>query len=761
MDLKLTSLVKIDIDLTVLEFFKSAVRETYEVITSNQFKEKTDLEFLYKIRDAYLSIVDLLELLYSDEGVLESLVLKQSNRLKDDLTQAYTFIKAIFNEVSPLNEFKALKEKLTLAHKDHYICVLNILQTHPLFHIDEEANIKINPEAIFVLNRSHPIHQMIQLDSKLALLNKNRTRNFVIFDNLNHQAVFDITSSEVKLVPKIPFSDFEHDSNRTFVERVLSGLLFDFESKKTFYIKLLSKNKKRYEREINILNGKHTPSKAEVLVLISILGRLQQENEMGPITVFKDEKLMPTMVSNHTTNLNYIEKTIHTFNEFKDSLLANTEMLKLPFGKLEVIKQIKAQEPVFYPEFLLALSQNQLEVKKTSISTNLIKGSIESPNYLLSFFRKLILLPEYETIIPYFDQNDTLGSLASYMKRHRGTIELKDFYVVAKARGILMDTPKQNLMGSVHQVYELSKNNTYSKQVSFYLIEQKENLLNELFRLFFMLDRHVEAEKLNFKMESSQSETTSFNEADLSIASDMHLHDFNHLDKSNFSKNFNIIAGDFNDNLFHRGNVELTGKMDIKGVGVLGNHDVFLRTNPTRDLNREIISNYKYSIQNIKRFFPNIQVLNDEILYKDGFAIVGFTLVYDENDGIRTFFGNEEWGKKFNQDDYLSRAKTLLNQIPREMPVIFISHAPFKEYAVCTNKTLGVPSEYLFKDYPNVKVYIHGHGHSRPTKKKIQSVLCITNPILSPQSIFELSFSNDELKKVLQMDPKHIKTISN
>ena len=138
--------------------------------------------------------------------------------------------------------------------------------------------------------------------------------------------------------------------------------------------------------------------------------------------------------------------------------------------------------------------------------------------------------------------------------------------------------------------------------------------------------------------------------------------------KSNYSSNFNIIAGDFADNLYHRGNVILEGIMEINGVGVLGNHDVYLRQKATSDLEYEINSNYKRSIIKLKESFPNIQILNDEILYRDGYAIVGLTLFYDIHNNIRTFFANEYWGKLFESDDYIKRAKALLNQVPKNTP---------------------------------------------------------------------------------------------
>lgn len=50
---------------------------------------------------------------------------------------------------------------------------------------------------------------------------------------------------------------------------------------------------------------------------------------------------------------------------------------------------------------------------------------------------------------------------------------------------------------------------------------------------------------------------------------------------------------------------------------------------------------------------------------------------------------------------------------------------------MCKNKRIGIVSDKIFKDYPNVKMYIHGHGHSVQNSKNIDNVLCVTNPIVN------------------------------
>src|SRR5690606_21398402 len=144
------------------------------------------------------------------------------------------------------------------------------------------------------------------------------------------------------------------------------------------------------------------------------------------------------------------------------------------------------------------------------------------------------------------------------------------------------------------------------KIVSEHLITFNDDMIKEFYRLFFLFIHHIESEKNRFISEKNFAEPSDYNDGYLSIISDMHFNDFNKYEKSNYSSQFNIIAGDFADNLFHRSNVELTGKLTFSGVGVLGNHDVFLENTPSRDLRREIKSNFLQSIQNINRYFPNI-----------------------------------------------------------------------------------------------------------------------------------------------------------
>ncbi len=738
----------------VHRFFKFGIRKLNEILTDDTHHEDIHLIQIELVRDCFNDTDYVLELFLNDPKTLEENALKKSKVIKREIQSVVDFLYAVLNHAMDIKSDDLLHHLINDNHP-YFQQALNIIRNHPLFSVNDDKKVEINQNMLMVIHQEHPIHKVIESNPVLKEINNRRSRNFVIFDNPNHQVIFDVYGSEIKLKTKIPFSDFEHDTNRTFAEKVIAELLFDFDNRKKHYIKLLSKNKKVYQREIDILSGFYTPTKDEVLVLLSVLGRLQQQNDMGPIMTFRDEKLLPSKVFNHQTTLTYMESTVYTWVEFNRVLLSNKTTLELPFGKFESIKKSIHDTNTTQPKFLLEMKDGLLPERKSTVSTNYIRGNVESPNYLEAFFRKIINLPKYQNVIPYFDY-EAIQDLTKFSKRHKGPVDQKDFVVAAKMRGIMMENSPIEIEASIHQVFEASRFNTYSKIVSEHLITFGGDIIREFYRLFFLFNRHIETEKANFVIEKHEVEPSSYSDSYLSIASDMHFSHFNHYEKSNFSNQFNIIAGDFADNLFHRANVALTGHMEIKGVGVLGNHDVFLENTPTRDLRKEIKSNYIRSIQNINHHFPNMKILNDEIYYKDGYAIIGMTLVYDEHDGIRTFFANADWGKLFSQDNYIERAKSLLNKVEKSVPILFITHTPFKEYSVSNNKDIGVPSNWIFNDYPNVKVYIHGHGHSKSMKKKIRNIWCITNPVIFPESMFEMSFSKEEVSSMLGLEQKSI-----
>ena len=126
---------------------------------------------------------------------------------------------------------------------------LNIMMNHPLFSMNGDNQVEINQDVLMVIHQEHPIHRVIESNPVLKEINSRRSRNFVIFDNPNHQVIFDMYESDIKLKnKKSHFSDFEHDTNRTFAEKVIAELLFDFESRKKHYIKLLSKKQKNLSK---------------------------------------------------------------------------------------------------------------------------------------------------------------------------------------------------------------------------------------------------------------------------------------------------------------------------------------------------------------------------------------------------------------------------------------------------------------------------------------------------------------------------------
>lgn len=382
------------------------------------------------------------------------------------------------------------------------------------------------------------------------------------------------------------------------------------------------------------------------------------------------------------------------------------------------------------------------------------KGSYDSPHCIESFFNKFIELDAYKEVVPYFETYENIPKLIEFSRRYRGSSRNHDFIIVAKMKTILETINIDTLIKSVEEVHELSREGSYSKLVAEKLLKKPEIILKEVYRLLSILIIDINEQLKRYETVKEKTLLSEYNDSYLSIISDMHFYNLDSFEKSNFSNNFNIIAGDFVNNLFHRNYTRINNKTNIMGIGVLGNHDVYLQTNPTKDLKYEIDTNFKKSITMLNSMFPNVNILNDEIVYKDGYAIIGMTLVYDVHQGKKKFFANEFWGAEFKDDDYINRAKNLLDQVDKDMPIVFISHSPFKEYSVSNNKEIGVPTNNLFKNYPNVKVYIHGHGHGRPQKKIIGGVVCISNPINIAQTYSEFSYAEDEFMSILGNKPK-------
>jgi hypothetical protein len=323
--------------------------------------------------------------------------------------------------------------------------------------------------------------------------------------------------------------------------------------------------------------------------------------------------------------------------------------------------------------------------------------------------------------------------LANYARRYKGNIN-PDFIILAKIKSILSYKKFSTLMRIIEKkIFGISTKRTYYRVVAEHLISQdiEAKQKEEFYKLLSIYENHIAIEIKSYLLSKTGNLNSEFNSDEISIQSDMHFNDMKGIDKENFSRNFNIIAGDFYNNSFHRAGAKITDKSDMIGIGVLGNHDVSWIDN-INDIKREISTNYRKSIENLNMVFPNVRILNNEVFYKNGIAFVGLTMVTDEiMPGKRSFFANEDLGKLFLKENYLSQAKSLLDSVGPDIPIVVISHSPFKEYAVCKNKDIGIFSDKIFAQYPNVKVYIHGHGHSGLNSQIIDNILCITNPIMN------------------------------
>jgi hypothetical protein len=587
-------------------------------------------------------------------------------------------------------------------------------------------------------------------DEFLKRLNSRRTRNFIIYKNNSMELVYDSFDKELMFVSKAPFSDIEHDTNRKFTEGICIDILLNFKDNKKKFIKMLSKpydktTVQAYKKYIDILNGESEFNEEDIIVMISILGRLNQEKVMGPISVQRDYKLNPNEISKHKTIQNYIVSCISTIKEYTNVYLLKNHELKL-LGNMSFNGKLNSSN--ITPNPIPLLAYNSQDITQVQISQPKVVGNIYSPNYIESFFRKIIELPEYASLPLLVDDfKDVMVELSNYAKRFEGNVN-PDFVMLAKIKSILSYKKFSKLMRVIeNKIFGISTRQTYYRKVAERLlslvneIEQKE----EFYKLLSIYENHIAFEIKRFSLSKKDNVKSKYNDDEISISSDMHFNDMKDIAKENFSKNFNIIAGDFYNNSYHRAGSKITDISDIVGIGVLGNHDVNW-IDSIKDIKKEIRTNYSKSITNLKMVFPNVRILNNEVLYKNGIALVGLTMVTDEDiSGKRSFFKNEDLGKLFFKEDYIIQAKKLLDSVDSNTPIVVISHSPFKEYAVCKNKEIGIKSDKIFSQYPNVKVYIHGHGHSRQNSQIIDGVLCITNPIVRniyTESTFSCGWKN-------------------
>jgi len=547
--------------------------------------------------------------------------------------------------------------------------------------------------------------------------------------------IYDVKNNELAFEHKIPFSDIEHDTNRKYTERVCIDMMLDFKRKKKRYIKLLSnprasKYKSKYKKYISILNGEFEYDDQDIFVLISILGRLEQESKMGPIMVMKDEKLNPDKVTNHTTLKGYIVACVNTVKEYSNSYLINSEQMKmiggLGFGGLLDKKNIK-------PNPIPLLSYSDQTFNHIINQTSKLKGNVYSSNYIESFFKKLIDIPKYHNVVISIDNyQDVLQDLMDFGRKFRGSGE-HEFIILEKVKNILLSEPFDKVMVDVKQVYKSSTRKTYYKQVADHLLnlEFEELQKREFYKLVVTYENYIASELAEYISSKERNSEFGYSDCEIAISSDMHFNNLDNIYKENYSSNFNIIAGDFYNNSYHRAGFEITDSFPIEGIGVIGNHDVTW-IDSVKDIIVQVKTKYKKSIELLNRYFPNIKILNNEVYYKNGIAFVGVTIVVDESEiGKRLFFANEKLGYFFKKEDYIKTTKKLLDSVDKNIPIVVVTHSPFKEYAVCKNKNIGVISNHIFRNYPNVRMYIHGHGHSSQNSKMIEGVYCVSNPIVN------------------------------
>jgi|GEM_PF-5865049 len=580
-----------------------------------------------------------------------------------------------------------------------------------------------------------PILEYIDKDEHLRTLNSRRSRNFIIFKNDFMDLVYDSFDKKIMFVSSISFSSIEHDTNRKFTEEVCIDLLLDFKKSKERFIKMLSKPYDRsyaqaYKKYIDILNGDIDFSEEDIIVMISLLGRLNQERQMGPITVQRDFKLNPNEISKHKTLQRYIAACLLTIKEYTNVYLLNQNELS-QIGNIGFDGKLNRSDITASNIPLLAFNgqkTNQIQIRDAKII-----GNVFSPNYIESFFRKITELPDYAGLpILIDDLQDIIAELTNYARRFEGNSN-PDFFILAKIKSILSYRKFGSLMQLVEKkIFEASSRRTYYKTVAEHLLSFKDEGLRkeEFYKLLSIYEDYISSEIKRFVISRKDNVKSELNNNPISISSDMHFNNMKDIANENYSKNFNIIAGDFLNNSYHRAGASITEVSDIAGIGVLGNHDVNW-IEGIGDIKKEIKTNYKKSIVNLEKAFPKVKILNNEVIYKNGIAFVGLTIVTDESSpGRRSFFANEKLGELFSNENYLNIARKLLDSVATDTPIVVISHSPFKEYAVCKNKEIGIFSDSIFSNYPNVKVYVHGHGHSRSNNQIIGNVLCITNPIV-------------------------------
>ena len=698
---------------------------------------------------------------YSGYLYVDEISTKNKISLRKRFKQSYNETILLIDYIEKCGSLKIKSNKLDpnlIRHLE--IVKKTLLERLKQFIYYEKTNRFINIE----INSKKCIMNYINQNKNLITLNKNRSRNYILYYNESHAIVYDIIDKKLFIQPNIAFSDIENDRNRKYAENVCINLMYNFDNNKNAYISLLKKHSVKYDylKQIEILNGSIKSTETDILVLISLLGRLEQINIFGPLSTYVEKKLDPNLIIKNKVSLNYIKQLIYTLEGYRNLLLDKTlpilEIKNIDFNILKHFNDnIKNDKKILLIE-LFPYQNKSIEITKVKVSTNKHHDNIKNHNYIESFFKKFILFYLFENIPPIININNSdFNDSLHYINRYENNFENRDIFLIGKIIAILNRYIKnENIIEkAICNVVNISQNNTYSKKVASYLLNLNDKAKN-LIELLNIYINHVYSDKsvyLNYIYNNINSE---YNNKYISIVSDIHLIDLNIFEKSNISKNFNILAGDFVYSAIKCGYGQLENHCDIYGVGVLGNHDIYYE-DLYSDLGVEISSGFKKTLDKLQKYFPNIEILNDNIKYIDGYAIIGMTILHDINEGIVSFFGKIGLGHYFKKDDYISRAKSLLDQVDKDIPIIFVTHSPFKEYTSSSDKRLGVPSNYIFKEYPNVKIYIHGHGHSKPYKEIINGVLCISNPINQVSSLSDCSFEYDQLCNILEIRSKNVK----
>lgn len=595
------------------------------------------------------------------------------------------------------------------------------------------------------------IDKIININPNLIELNSRRYKNFILYRTKDLNLEYNIDDKKFFIATDDYFSNIEYDKNKPSTEKVIFDFFYNFEEKQDFFIKLLSRaSKYRYRDEYGkyiemLQKPTQDYSIDDIVILISLLSRRLQEDNQGPITVMAEEKLRPSKILENKELSKFIRDSVVLLKSF-NNMINSPEYLML-FNNYQNTLSIP----------LMDFADNEIEkfpieeinmVRRPKRKKRRVVPNIHyRPNYLHRFFLKILNELNYGTT------SEVIERIHEAFPQTKG-ISFYDFYrkgVDLTVLGLVLDLYYKyefddivNIIKKIHEPEKIDYFNTVAK--NFLAIEDIIEQRVEFETYISIFGKYMVSNiNQHFKFNRSQK-NTNFNNNNLSIVSDMHFSkDISNFNKELFSANFNIIAGDFYDyGSFSHYNHE--SSLDIKGVGVLGNHDVVFSAD-FKNIQEEIDANYKKSIETLNKYFPNIKILNNEVYYYNGFAFVGITMFVDEDeDRNRYFFIDKDWGSYF-KEDYISITKRLLDSVDPNVPIILISHSPFREYSLSKNKGLGIYSNHLLEKYNNIVLYVHGHGHRYGIIKEQNNTLCVTNPIADRlHKIGGISFKWDDLR---------------